>query len=43
MGKTGSNPWSINSPKLTLLLVLKQNKQVVSLKEVLKTAGTRMI
>ena len=43
MDENGSNPWYINSPRLTLLLVLKQNKQAVSLKEVLKTAGTHMI
>ena len=38
MDEDGSNPWYINSPKLTILLVLKQNKQAVSLKEVLKNS-----
>ena len=33
MGESGSNPWSINSPRLTLLLVLKKNTHVVSLKK----------
>ena len=39
MDENGSNPWSINTPKLTILLVLKQNKQAVSLKEILKQQG----
>ena len=39
MDENESNPWSINSPRLTLLLVLKQNKHAVSLKEVLKQQG----
>ena len=30
-------------PRLTLLLVLKQNRRTVFLKEVFKTAGTHMI
>ena len=31
MGESGSNPWSINSPRLTLLLVLKQNILAISI------------
>ena len=39
MDENGSTPWYINSPRLTFLLVLKQNKQAVSLKEVGKQQG----